>query len=79
MTADEKHSEIMKYLKILVTRVNSLETKLVEINMRGFKATCSAFHQMKEVTQAIVDETRQQTEDLACWGGVIESESFFDR
>ena len=46
--------------------------------MEGFRATGTAFYQMKTVTQAVVNETKSVKENLEEYGGVIEGSSYFD-
>ena len=82
MQAEEKFQEnVMLYLRNLAAKFHHLSEKidkLEKIMMKGFQATGMAFHQTKEVCQAIVNETRQNTEHLDEFGGTIEAESFFD-
>ena len=71
----------MLYLRNLTSKFQYLSEKLhrlEEIMLKGFQATGMAFHQTKEVCQAIVDETKKNTEHLDEFGGTIEAESFFD-
>jgi hypothetical protein len=75
------HREIMIYLKNMTTKLINLKThvaKLEAMMMSGFTATGKAFRQVKVVSQAIVDETRKNTEHLDEFGGTIEADSFFD-
>jgi hypothetical protein len=74
-------NEVMLYLRNLTSKFQYLSEKLhrlEEIMLKGFQATGMAFHQTKEVCQAIVDETKKNTEHLDEFGGTIEAESFFD-
>ena len=74
-------NEVMLYLRNLTSKFQYLSEKLhrlEEIMLKGFQATGMAFHQTKEVCQAIVNETRQNTEHLDEFGGTIEAESYFD-
>ena len=74
-------NEVMLYLRNLAAKFHHLSEKmnrLEKIMMKGFQATGMAFHQTKEVCQAIVDETKKNTEHLDEFGGTIEAESYFD-
>ena len=85
---DPHKSEVLKYLRNLsakfhymCTKVENLDKRLDKIEtilMSGFRATGTAFKQTKEVVQAVVNETRDVREDLAEYGGVIESSTYFD-
>ena len=76
---DPFKKEVMLYLRNLATkharlveRINNIESLL----MKGFQATGVAFNQTKIVCQAIADEARETKENLAEYGGVIESSTF---
>lgn len=69
-----KFHYVSEQMKKLHDRIGVLESVLME----GFRATGSAFNQMKTVTQAVVNETKSVKEDLYEFGGIVESDSYFD-
>ena len=78
---DEQFNEIMKYLKNMTNKLIRLRervSRMEDVMMQGFFSTGEAFRQVKVVSQAIVDETRKNTEHLEEYGGTIEADSFFD-
>jgi hypothetical protein len=60
-------------LNILTEKVDKLEA----IMMKGFQATGMAFHQTKVVVNKLAEATEETRNDLAEYGGVIETDSFF--
>ena len=69
-----KFHYVSEQVKKLHDRMDVLESVLMD----GFRATGTAFNQMKTVTQAVVNETKSVKEDLYEYGGIIESDSYFD-
>jgi len=69
-----KFHYVSEQVKKLHDRMDVLESVLME----GFRATGTAFYQMKTVTQAVVNETKSVKENLEEYGGVIEGSSYFD-
>ena len=66
------------YVSEQVEKIHSRLDVLESVLMDGFRATGTAFNQMKTVSQAIVNETKSVKEDLYEYGGIIESDSYFD-
>ena len=69
-----KFHYVSEQVKKLHDRMDVLESVL----MHGFRATGTAFNQMKEVTQAVVNETKSVKEDIYEFGGIVEGSSYFD-
>ena len=88
LDADPWKAEMLLYLKNLTSkfhyvsaRVNKLHDRidgLQSLLMEGFRATGTAFNQMKTVTQAVVNETKSVKEDIYEFGGIVEGASYFD-
>ena len=88
LEADPWKAEMLLYLRNLASKFHYLSTQVEKIHSRldvlesvlmdGFRATGTAFNQMKTVSQAIVNETKSVKEDLYEYGGIIESDSYFD-
>ena len=88
LEADPWKAEMLLYLRNLsgkfhyvseqVEKIHSRLDVLEAVLMDGFRATGTAFNQMKTVSQAIVNETKSVKEDLYEYGGIIESSSYFD-
>ena len=88
MEAEKHRNEVMLYLRNIVTKCINLSAEVKKLHdrvdvlesvlMDGFRATGTAFHQTREVCQAICNETRQTKESLEEYGGVIEGSSYLD-
>jgi hypothetical protein len=88
LEADPWKAEMLLYLRNLAGKFHYVSTQVQKIHERldvlesvlmdGFRATGTAFNQMKTVTQAVVNETKSVKEDLYEFGGIIESSSYFD-
>jgi len=75
-------TEVMKYLRNIVTKLHVVFRKLDKIEKmmnEGFRATGIAFHQTKTVVQAVVNEVGLTREELSEYGGVIQDSTYFDR
>lgn len=76
---DPFKKEVLLYLRNLAIKYNSMISRLDALEalmMKGFRATGECFNQTKVVCQAIADEARETKENLAEYGGVIESSTF---
>ena len=88
LEADPWKAEMLLYLRNLASKFHYVSNQVQKIHdrmdvlesvlMDGFRATGTAFNQMKTVSQAIVNETKAVKEDLYEFGGIIESDSYFD-
>ena len=88
LEADPWKNEMLLYLRNLASKFHSVSKEVKRLHdrmdvlesvlMQGFRATGTAFNQMKTVTQAVVNETKAVKEDLYEFGGIIESDSYFD-
>ena len=88
LEADPWKAEMLLYLRNLASKFHYVSNQVQKIHdrmdvlesvlMDGFRATGTAFNQMKTVSQAIVDETKSVKEDLFEFGGIIEQDSYFD-
>ena len=86
--ADPWKAEMLLYLRNVAAKFSYVSEQVQKIHERldvlesvlmdGFRATGTAFNQMKTVTQAVVNETKSVKEDLYEFGGIIESDSYFD-
>ena len=88
LEADPWKAEMFLYLRNLTSKFHYVSEQVKKLHdrmdvlesvlMDGFRATGTAFNQMKTVTQAVVNETKAVKEDLYEFGGIIESDSYFD-
>ena len=84
----EFQKQVMLYLRNLASKFHHLSQEVEKVHarldvlesvlMEGFRATGTAFHQTKEVCNAIAQQTRETKENLEEYGGIIEGSSFFD-
>ena len=88
LDADPWKAEMLLYLKNLASKFHYVSEQVKKLHdrmdvlesilMEGFRATGSAFHQMKTVTQLVVNETKAVKEDIYEFGGIVEGASYFD-
>ena len=78
---DRENVLILQYLRnitskvsVLIERMAILEKKVISLG----QAAGTAFHQVRDATVKLAACAEQTREDLASYGGVIESESFFN-
>ena len=73
--------ECMKYLRNIVAKLRLLNERIDKMEQKALGlgiAASSAFAQVKEVVNKLYIEQAETREDLAEYGGVIESSTFLD-
>ena len=78
--AERENQLILQYLRNITSKITVLFERIEALTARVNKlgqACGDAFHQTKEVVNKLAVATEDTRMDLAEYGGVIESESFF--